>query len=101
MMNVTVILKLFSLIENMKIFKIQTSNPCYQCHGELSHLKLTSGYDMEIEFRCLACKGCESSKIKRNFLVVCDINSAKNIRMLAEQWEYIIEITRLRCFKTR
>jgi hypothetical protein len=72
--------------QTVSINEFRTSKLCCKCHCELCHLQVKDNDRNKKVFRCLVCKGCESSESKQSIFVTRDLNSANNIRQLALDW---------------
>jgi 6-pyruvoyl-tetrahydropterin synthase len=74
--------------QTVSINEFRTSKLCCRCSKELSHLKVERGGNQPKTkvYRCLVCEGCASFDSKKTVFVTRDLNSALNIRNLAEIW---------------
>lgn len=68
--------------QTVSINEYKTSKLCCNCHKELSFMKI----DNSKVFRCLVCKGCESSESKQTTFLTRDLNSSLNIRNITLEW---------------
>lgn len=67
--------------------EFRTSMLHEKCHEKLKNMKIEDeNSKCKKIYRCLVCNECESSESKNRIFVTRDLNSALNIRNLAEEW---------------